>query len=225
MINIDNTAPNYRLNRIFFTEEELSQIISDLEGQSEESWNLEFESNYPKEHEVSPSVWQSMVPWKGMSINLADFNGKIYDSLNRDFYIEVLKKAKAQVEERFSTKVKMEQFLLNRWRVGRYQDPHIDYFLEHEDNNPEIVDYFSNQEEFFEDFKQNFKTKNFSTIIYINDDFEGGELYFSQYDNLELKPEANSAISFKGDTNHMHGVKTVTDGVRHTISLFWTEVE
>lgn len=224
MINIDNTNPNYRLTKNFFTDEELVKITNDLHRQSDEIWNIEFDTKYPKEHEVSHSVWLSMLPWKGMSINLADFNSEIYNDLDKDFYIEIIRRAKRQVEDRFGVTVKVEQFLLNRWRVGRYQDPHIDYFLEHEDNDPEVVEYFNGQPDFFENFKEHFKTKNFSTILYINDDFEGGELYFSQYDNIELKPEANSAISFKGDTNHMHGVKTVTDGIRYTISLFWTEV-
>ena len=213
---VDNTSPNYRLDNNFFDEKSLLKIKNDIELKTEEDWGLDFKLNYPKEEDVSPNTWASMRVWDGMSISLDPSD---------EFYGNLLAKAKDQVEQRFGVKVLPEQFNLNRWRVGRDQGPHIDYFLDHEENDESVIDKYSNPDpKFFEEFKKNFKTKNFSTIVYLNDNFIGGELYFSQYDNLEIPIKENSAISFKGDTNHLHGVKVVEEGIRYTISIFWTEV-
>jgi len=69
-----------------------------------------------------------------------------------------------------------------------------------------------------------FQTKHYSSLIYLNDDYEGGELYFPEYD-FAIKPEVGTLICFRGDENTLHGVKKVTDGIRYTISLFWEDLE
>lgn len=211
---IDNNSPNYRMNTEFFTKDELEKVNNYLNSRTEDDWNLNFNENYPKEEDVSPNVWASLQGWKGMSIDIN--SDTMFDSIKE--------KAKKEVENRFNTKLKVEQYLINRWRIGREQTPHIDYFLDHEDNDQKVVEtYTGSDASFFENFKKNFKTKNFSTLIYLNSNFSGGELFFPQYDNLEIKPVENLAISFKGDTNHLHGVKMITEGIRYTISIFWTE--
>jgi hypothetical protein len=211
---IDNSSPNYRMNTDFFTKDELENVISYLNSRTEAQWEHEFNTNYAKEEDVSESVWMSMKGWKGMSI----------DILSEEKFEETREKAKKDIEDRFKTKVKVEQCLLNRWRVGRDQLPHIDYFLDDEDNDQKVIEqYESGSPEFFENFKENFKTKNYSTLIYLNDDFVGGELYFPQYSDLTIKPIENLSICFKGDTKHLHGVKMVEEGIRYTISIFWTE--
>lgn len=213
---IDNISPNYRLDDKFFTDEELSVVKNDILLKTEEEWGLDFKLNYHKQEEVSPNTWEAIKGWDGMSIIL---------SSQDPLYGPALQKARLQVEERFNVKVATEQFTLNRWRVGRQQQAHIDYFLDEEENDELVIDMFSNPDStHFDFFKEHFKTKNFSTIIYINDDFVGGELFFPQYNDLEIKPSENSAISFKGDTNHLHGVKIVEEGIRYTISIFWTEI-
>jgi hypothetical protein len=212
----DSKNPNYRVDSKFFTDQELSAIKEDILSKTEEDWGLDFKLNYQKQDDVSANAWEAIKGWDGMSIVLSP-----EDSL----YGQAVKKAKLQVEERFGVIVSLEQFTLNRWRVGRQQEAHIDYFLDEEDNNENIVEMYTNPDSsYFDYFKKYFKTKNFSTIIYINDDFVGGELFFPQYNDLEIKPSENSAISFKGDTNHLHGVKIVEEGIRYTISIFWTEI-
>jgi len=59
--------------------------------------------------------------------------------------------------------------------------------------------------------------------LLLNDDYEGGELEFSEY-NIKLKPKANTAIIFPG--TYSHTVLPVTQGKRMTIiSFLCKEVE
>lgn len=62
--------------------------------------------------------------------------------------------------------------------------------------------------------------RKFGCVYYLNDDYEGGELYFPNFD-IEIKPQSNMVIFFPGDVLHLHGVRNVTKGVRHTIASFW----
>lgn len=54
-------------------------------------------------------------------------------------------------------------------------------------------------------------------LVYLNDDYEGGELYFPRY-NYSIKPTAGTMITFPGSLYYIHGVKEITKGVRYTIN-------
>lgn len=223
---IDNTNPNYRIIKNFLNDQEFTQIKKDLENQSDEHWNYEFDTYYPKQEEVTADYWTGIKDWRGMSINLSKDRKELLEknNINVELYQNILDLAQKQIEARFEVKVVNEQYLLNRWRVGREQRPHVDYVLDEEDNNYDNMHQFGMTDEYIDLFKKNYKTKHFSTMIYLNSDFEGGELYFPHYENLHIKPEENMMICFKGDSNHMHGVEKVTNGTRYTLSLFWTEI-
>lgn len=47
--------------------------------------------------------------------------------------------------------------------------------------------------------------------IYINDDFNAGELYFPKK-NIEIKPEAGSCVIFSTTDEYLHGVKPLAPG-------------
>jgi hypothetical protein len=221
---LDNTNPNYRMIKNFLSPEDFNKVLCDLDSQPEEHWDYEFESVYPKESEVSKDYWTAIKDWKGMSINLFRTDMLTKNGMDAEFYNNIIKKAKQTVEERFGVKVIVEQALLNRWREGREQKPHIDYLIEEEGKDKSPLYEHGMNDAFIDEFKKNFHTKHFSSLIYFNEDFVGGELYFPQH-NLEIKPIANSIVSFKGDVEHMHGVKRVESGIRYTISLFWTEIK
>lgn len=56
----------------------------------------------------------------------------------------------------------------------------------------------------------------YSSVIYLNDEYEGGEIYFPKQDFI-IKPEKYSAIFFPGnDYDYIHGVKEITAGKRYT---------
>jgi predicted 2-oxoglutarate/Fe(II)-dependent dioxygenase YbiX len=69
----------------------------------------------------------------------------------------------------------------------------------------------------------NFPYYDIAGLMYLNDDYEGGELYFPQH-GIEFKPKAGAAYFFPGDKNFIHGVREVTSGTRYTLPFFWTIV-
>ena len=68
---IDNTNPNYRIIKNFLNDQEFTQIKKDLESQSDEHWNYEFDTYYPKREDVTEDYWTGIKDWRGMSINLS----------------------------------------------------------------------------------------------------------------------------------------------------------
>lgn len=63
----------------------------------------------------------------------------------------------------------------------------------------------------------------YAAVFYVNDDFNGGKLYFPLL-NLEVQPRAGSLIIFATGREYLHGVSTVEDGpTRYAIANFiWT---
>jgi len=87
------------------------------------------------------------------------------------------------------------------WGVGEYQPLHADG--EDPEGNPNeafIVDYGS--------------------VIYLNDDYEGGEIYFPDQ-KIDFKPKAGTVVFFPSNNMFIHGVKEITKGERYTCPQFW----
>lgn len=59
-----------------------------------------------------------------------------------------------------------------------------------------------------------------SIVIYLNDDYEGGELYFRNQ-NLTLKPVAKSMVMFPSTEEFLHEAKPVISGTKYAIVSFW----
>lgn len=60
----------------------------------------------------------------------------------------------------------------------------------------------------------------YATIIYLNDDYLGGELFFTSKD-LELKPKPGSLVIFPGTDEFNHGVRHVQPGpIRYVLVGF-----
>lgn len=62
----------------------------------------------------------------------------------------------------------------------------------------------------------------FSTVVYLNDDYQGGEIYFPNH-GVEIRPRAGDMIIFpSGGHEYFHGVKPITSGKRYTIAMWHT---
>lgn len=61
----------------------------------------------------------------------------------------------------------------------------------------------------------------YSSILYLNDEYEGGELYFEELDLL-IKPKANQLVFFPSGSEFRHEVKPVLSGDRYTLASFYT---
>lgn len=56
-------------------------------------------------------------------------------------------------------------------------------------------------------------------VIYINDDYEGGEIYYPNKD-ISIKPKARSLVIHPGSEEYTHGVSPVESGLRYTLTSF-----
>jgi|TARA_B100001939_G_scaffold86844_1_gene74421 predicted 2-oxoglutarate/Fe(II)-dependent dioxygenase YbiX len=65
--------------------------------------------------------------------------------------------------------------------------------------------------------------RDLSTILFLNDDFEGGEFVFPAW-NISIKPEPGLLVAFPSTHHYLHGVQPVISGERVT-SVCWMRVE
>ena len=59
-------------------------------------------------------------------------------------------------------------------------------------------------------------TRTLSVLIYLNDDYEGGNLVFKN-SNLSFKPEAGSIIFFPSNFLYVHEVEKITSGIKYSL--------
>lgn len=112
---------------------------------------------------------------------------------------------KPLVSKFFNVEIKTYMNPMSKWPVGGSQKPHAD--KEWEDGSPAQENYY-----------------DIGSVIYLNDDYEGGEIYFPDH-NIDLRPKPGTAIAFPGDLFFMHGVKELSKTERYTIPIFWTVPE
>lgn len=103
-----------------------------------------------------------------------------------------------------------------RYLTGGKLDPHYDH-----------CDSLWLTEEFefgFRDYDGTYWPKGlneFSTSLYWNGDFEGGEICFHN-PTISIKPEPGMLLMFPCTEQYTHEVKLITQGERRTTSHFWT---
>jgi hypothetical protein len=113
---------------------------------------------------------------------------------------------KEQVDEFFGVDAWPTSPAIVRWLPGQYQNPHADKEL-HEGENagkPNDFPYY-----------------DIAGLFYLNDDYQGGELYFPKQ-GVQFKPKAGAAYFFPGDLNYIHGVTEITEGIRYVVPFFFT---
>lgn len=65
--------------------------------------------------------------------------------------------------------------------------------------------------------------RDLSTVLYLNDDFEGGDFVFPDF-RIRIKPEPGLLIAFPSTHHYLHGVEPVTKGTRYSI-VSWMRVK
>jgi hypothetical protein len=88
------------------------------------------------------------------------------------------------------------------WKAGLFMPPHADNA--YPDGSAHDVPH-----------------RDLSGVLYLNDGFEGGELYLTAEDVL-VKPRTGTLVSMTGGFHHEHGVVRVESGFRLTIPFFTT---
>ncbi|XP_075045981.1 prolyl 3-hydroxylase 1 [Mixophyes fleayi] len=68
--------------------------------------------------------------------------------------------------------------------------------------------------------------RDYSAILYLNGDFEGGHFYFTELDaktiTAEVQPQCGRMVGFSSGAENPHGVKAVTKGQRCAVALWFT---
>ncbi len=67
------------------------------------------------------------------------------------------------------------------------------------------------------------KPNDIATLIYVNSDYDGGEIYFPDYDII-IKPNAGDLVCFPDTPDFVHGVKPILSGTRYTIPRWFTRI-
>lgn len=67
------------------------------------------------------------------------------------------------------------------------------------------------------------KPNDIATLIYINNDYLGGEIYFPEYD-ISYKPEPGDLLTFPDNPDYVHGVKSISEGIRYTTPRWFTRI-
>ncbi|CAB4164794.1 Oxoglutarate/iron-dependent dioxygenase [uncultured Caudovirales phage] len=101
--------------------------------------------------------------------------------------------------------------------AGSYLNPHTDvigWAPKHDENNE-----YSTIEKYF----PYYWSGHLANILYLNDDYEGGELFFPDF-KFEIRPKSGMLISFPGNTHYLHGVRETSGNTRYSCSL-WTKFE
>lgn len=62
-----------------------------------------------------------------------------------------------------------------------------------------------------------------SGLLYLNDDYEGGEIYFPKQ-HWRVKPKAGTLIFFEGNFDCPHEVEEVISGARHNLISFYSDI-
>jgi len=99
-----------------------------------------------------------------------------------------------------------EMCALNEWEIGGVQKPHLDTY-----SNIQLK----------HDTKEETPSREWTVILYLNDEFGGGRTYFPDQDNYTHEPTAGEGILFQG-IYHSHGVTPVRRCSRHTISMWFS---
>lgn len=121
----------------------------------------------------------------------------------------MVKRLKKEVDAFFGVDALPTSPAIVRWLPGQLQMPHADKELHEGENRGKPND---------------FPYYDLAGLFYINDDYEGGELYFPNQ-GIQFKPKRGAAYFFPGDLNYIHGVTEIKSGERYTCPFFWTIVK
>jgi len=98
-----------------------------------------------------------------------------------------------------------EMISLNEWPIGGFQTPHLDTYSTQEQKH---------------DLVEDTPSREWTLILYLNDDFEGGETFFPT-ERYTHYPKAREGVLFQGIYLE-HGVNPIRRCPRHTIAMWFS---
>lgn len=153
-------------------------------------------------YESTPEEWQETCFFNARVMDPNAPRHKIPHSIIDKPYFDAMRdKLAAMSIEVFGKQVKNLSLSAHKWMPGAYADDHSD--------NSEL------------DGRPNaWRENKFVTIIYLNDNYVGGKLYFRDH-ALSIAPKAGTMVCFDVGINNVHGVTRIESGDRYTMLLSW----
>ena len=104
----------------------------------------------------------------------------------------------------------------NRWKQGDSLERHCDSAATPRDGSVDVSQFLGSG------IAAPPPVIMYSSIIYLNNDYRGGELWFPKQD-YRTKPEPGTLILFPATCMYPHDVAEITDGYKYTYSLFLSD--
>ena len=192
-----SSAENIVTLENFMTEEEITALDSFI--RNNEHWDVT-ETHYNDDGTViyDSEYWKDRVATYDTIRKTSEEIPKIIEGM--------VARLKVEVDKYLQVDAIPTSPAMVRWLPGQLQMPHADKEL-HEEPNRGIPN--------------DFPYYDIAGLFYINDDYEGGELYFP-LQGIQFKPKRGAAYFFPGDMNYIHGVTKIESGIRYTCPFFWT---
>ena len=142
--------------------------------------------------------------WAGRTLTLPQVRDAATQALLRDLQRRIIRKVQGVLTERLGPQPPLYADVINfaRWPPGYELLPHAD--AENPGGEPHPYPW-----------------RHFASVIYLNDDYGGGAIHFPEL-GIELRPPVRTLLVFPGTLDYLHGVRPVTQGMRHTLASFLT---
>jgi hypothetical protein len=141
--------------------------------------------------------------WSNRTLGAETIYTKINAEIGKELHYLKNKIKDAIVNEyKIQEEIYADVFQIVRWFPGMEQPPHADDMTH--------VDGY-----------EGYNHKRFATVLYLNNNYLGGNTYYPDYD-ISIEPAIGRLAIHPASTDHMHGVTKIKKSIRYTIATFWT---
>ena len=175
-------------------------LVPDFIAESERTQALGFLTAHAADFGATdPAVY-----WAGRTLTLPQVRDPAIRVLLRDLQRRIIARVEAALEEHLGPQPTLYADVINfaRWPPGYELLPHAD--AENPGGEPHPYPW-----------------RHFASVISLNDDYGDGAIHFPELD-IELRPPVRTLLVFPGTLDYLHGVRPVTQGMRHTLASFLT---
>ena len=173
-------------------------VYEDFLGKEECEWLIKWFDNSPS------IIWNPISFYESYAVGFYDEDLTLEEYRFPRNYMQMLKTAfKNATEHALGKEVSEVTFHAQKWIPGAFASFHSDNSDEY--GNPTA-----------------FEKSKYSAFLYLNENFEGGELNFKNHP-ITIKPKTGMLAVFAGGYGNEHEVKLVKSGDRYTIGSFWDD--
>lgn len=145
-----------------------------------------------KDFVVDNDMWQSNENVKFWHNRVVNFS-----QLNKEISKNIISKIRTYIKNKYNVDyVYCDTIDVVRWTPGLDQPVHMDAC-------------------------KGLEYRDFGSIIYLNDNFNGGLTYYPNKD-FKVAPRVGTLVVHPGSEEYEHGVTEIKDNTRYTIASFWT---